>query len=109
MGKSHDKKVKLYSKPENLGFLDEPIKEVITEKKFKQVFNRCYSELTPDILAFPEHDDYVWVGEIKGFGCPKNIEKAHRQIERYLHEMDRYDIPANGFIIVGDYIEIIRS
>jgi hypothetical protein len=109
MGKSHDKKVKLYGKPENLDFLEEQITEVITERKLRDVFTKCYSELTPDLLAFTENDDQVYVGEIKGFQCTKNIEKARRQINKYMHELDRYGIPNSGFIIVGDFIEIYKS
>lgn len=108
MGKPHDRLLRIYKQPENLEpIIHEEIKEIIVERKMKDVFTKCYSELTPDLYVFTKND-FLWIGEIKGNHNQHCLEKAHRQINRYLHEAERYDIYANGFIIVGDYIELIK-
>lgn len=105
--KKHDRLLRIYKVPENLeSILNEPIIEVIAERRFNDVFDRCYSVLTPDIFAFPEQSNYVWIGEIKGNDNIHCINKAHQQINRYLHEAERYHIDARGFIIAGEFIEI---
>ena len=110
MGRPHDRLLKIYKQPENLEpILNEGIIEIVTEKRMADIFYKCYSPLTPDILAFTEQDLYVWIGEIKGNHNKPSEEKAHRQIEKYLHEAERYNIPARGFIIVGDLIEVIED
>jgi hypothetical protein len=110
MGKTHDKLLKIYRVPENLeSILNEPIIEVITEKRMADIFERCYSPLTPDIIAVPEQENYIWIGELKGNNNIPCMNKAHRQIARYLHEAERYHIDAKGFIIVGNYVEIMEG
>ena len=109
MGSAHDRILKIYRKPENLeSLLNEPITDIVAEKKFSDVFERCYSPLTPDIFAFPEQNNYVWIGEIKGNDNIRCDIKAHKQIKKYLNEAERYNISARGFILLGNlHFEII--
>lgn len=110
MGKSHDRLLKFYSNQDVLSsILNEKIKTIITETKIRDVFTDSYSYLTPDIYVFPEHEEYIWIGEIKGNYNMHSLNKSYFQLNRYIKEVHRYKIKANGFIIVGDYIEIIKN
>ncbi|VVB61681.1 Uncharacterised protein [uncultured archaeon] len=109
----HSLLVEMYGVPDALSFLGTEIDDVVTETPFYKVFpelkTKRGSEKTPDICAFDQNHKIVYIGEIKGQNDYRNIMDARNQLYEYLKVLRRNSIPAEGFIIVGDYIEIIKT
>ena len=88
MASKHEKLVKDYSEPHMLRrslqyFCDVPqITEVYTERSLRDIFG-INSDKLPDICAITEND-HIFVGEVKGNYIERNIEKAQKQVIRYI-------------------------
>lgn len=107
--KKHNKMVKYYGQKDIIEeIVEDEIKRINLETPLNEIFRNCDSYKEPDIIAF-SYDDKVYVGELKGNYNRRALERARIQMGKYLHEMDRLQINAEGFIIVGGYLEFIES
>lgn len=103
MGKKHDYLIRKYSKPKNVDFIDEYIKQIIPEQSLYDTFG-IDSMKTPDFIYVG--DENLYVGEVKGWNSGKNETLALKQVGMYYLILKDNDIETIPFIILDNYKKV---